>query len=193
MHHARHLAICLTVLTLTACTTNSLTPPPAPQRDLRAVVTLVDRRPVLPAPAASARALARARQRAAFEQFLTDWGRALEWIAARSDPLPGGPCPVSIDREIVRSWPTDQAWALGIIRRESRCGPSAQNGQSSAAGLMQIVRGSWADRINVPASMTARRASLVRECPWERRYDARCNLMAGRLLFDVAGRSPWRL
>ena len=119
-----------------------------------------------------------------------DLGR---YLAAQGDPLPGGPCPASIDREIVRAWPTDREWVLGIIRRESRCGPSAQNSMSSAAGLMQIVRGSWADRINVPASMTARRASLVRECPWERRYDARCNLMAGRLLYDVAGRSPWRL
>ena len=189
-HLRQRAALALIVgLLAGACDTESLEPRVAPPADLGHAVSLVDRTP-LPAPGVSARLLAKARQRAAFEQFLIDLGL---YLAAQGDPLPGGVCPASIDREIVRAWPTDQAWVLGIIRRESMCGPSAQNGQSSAAGLLQIVRGSWADRINVPASMTARRASLVRECPWERRYDARCNLMAGRLLYDVVGRSPWRL
>ena len=72
-----------------------------------------------------------------------------------------------------------QGWALTIAYRESRCDPGARN-RSGAVGLFQLV---------------GHDDLLARVCPSfppsVSGTDAHCNARAARLLYDMAGRSPW--
>ena len=82
-HLRQRAALALIVgLLAGACDTEALEPRVAPPVDLSRAVTLVDRTP-LPSPAVSARAVAQARQRAAFERFLVDLGRYLASLKQR--------------------------------------------------------------------------------------------------------------
>ena len=149
------------------------------------LVLLVDRTP-LPAPGVHAAVLARARQRAAFERFLVDLGR---YLAAQGDPLPGGPCPASIDREVLAVFGrADVPRVLTIIRHESRCRPDAANtfascdgaGRHWARGLMQVClpMHTWAyEKVGCAASQWA---------------EVRCHLRAARELLRSSGWGAWR-
>jgi hypothetical protein len=76
-------------------------------------------------------------------------------------------------------WGTgQQGWALSVAYRESRCDPRARGG--SAVGLFQLV---------------GHDDLLARVCPSfppsVSGTDAHCNARAARVLYDMAGRSPW--
>ncbi len=148
-------------------------------------VQLVDRTPL---PHISARVLARQRQNAALVQYARDIEAALRWIAARSDPFPGGVCPASIDREILAVFgAADAPRVLTIIRHESRCNPSAANtfascdggGRHWAKGLMQVC-----------LPMHARMYEAV-GCVAAQWAEVRCHLRAARELLRVSGWRAW--
>lgn len=180
------VALVLALLT-TACgpdtRTITTTPPPV---DLSRAVPLVDRSPL---PHVSARALAKIRQNAALVQYALDVEAALRWIAARSDPIPGGVCPSWIDREILAVFGADDApRVLTIIRHESRCRPDAANtfascdgaGRHWARGLMQVClpMHSWAyQKVGCVAAQWA---------------EVRCHLRAARELLRTSGWGAWR-
>ena len=71
-------------------------------------------------------------------------------------------------------------WMRGIIHRESRNNPAAQNPSSGAAGCAQLLR------------LHAHHFDAV-GCSWAQRYDAHCNMRAAYHLYREAGTSPWRL
>lgn len=76
--------------------------------------------------------------------------------------------------------PSTHAWMRGVIHRESRNNPAAQNRSSTAAGCAQLLR------------LHAHRFDAV-GCSWAQRYDATCNMKAAYHLYREAGTSPWRL
>ena len=143
----------------------------------------------VPLPHVSARVLAQRRQNAALVQYAEDVRRALEWIAAKADPFPGGVCPSWIDREIIATFgATDAPRVLTIIRHESRCRPDAANtfascdggGRHWAKGLMQVClpMHEWAyQKVGCAASQWA---------------EVRCHLRAARELLRSSGWGAWR-
>ncbi len=72
-------------------------------------------------------------------------------------------------------------WARGIIHRESRNNPSAQNRSSTAAGCFQLLSSLHAGRYTAAGCHVSQWADPV------------CNTRAAYELFKVAGTSPWRL
>ena len=82
---------------------------------------------------------------------------------------------------IARHWPAgSQAWARGIVSRESGNQPGAQNASSTAAGCFQMLR-LHEGRFNKLGYT------------WADRYDPDVNTLVALDLYREAGTAPWRL
>ena len=83
---------------------------------------------------------------------------------------------------LIRSvWARDAEWAITIAWRESRCQAGARNANEQASGLFQIM-----------LPMHRRLFSDV-GCDPSQWADPTCNTKAAWLLYQRAGRQPWRL
>lgn len=73
-------------------------------------------------------------------------------------------------------------WSQSVAWRESNCRPDARNGSSGSAGLLQLYR-----HDDILAAVCPELSPSV---SWA---DPRCNLLAGKSLFDGSGTRPWAL
>jgi hypothetical protein len=89
-----------------------------------------------------------------------------------------GPCHAAVDAY----WPAQhRAWAHTIVTRESRGFPAAANKRSSARGCFQMLL-----RYSTPFY----RAVGCSNSQWS---NATCNVRAAYVMFQRAGKRPWRL
>jgi hypothetical protein len=90
----------------------------------------------------------------------------------------GGACHAAVDAY----WPAQhRAWAHAIVHRESRGIPTAANRRSSARGCFQMLL-----RYSAPYY----RAVGCNNYMWS---NATCNVRAALVMFQRAGKRPWRL
>lgn len=88
---------------------------------------------------------------------------------------PSADCYEAVDKHFPAH---SREWFKGIVWRESRNQPWAQNSGSSAAGCAQLLKmHGW--RFNATGSS------------WDHRYNADANIKAAAHLYREAGRSPW--
>lgn len=78
-------------------------------------------------------------------------------------------------------WQRDATWAIGIAWRESRCQADARNANEQASGLFQIMLPMHRDLFSDVG------------CDPSEWADPTCNIEAAWLLYQRAGRQPWRL
>jgi hypothetical protein len=91
-----------------------------------------------------------------------------------------GGCPGPVVAAIDRSFGSAAPWAVSIAWRESRCQPGARN-RSGASGIFQIELPLHADLFTAVG------------CSPRSWMDVSCNVAAAFRLYQLAGRSPWRL
>jgi len=147
-------------------------PPPTRIDTITAPSTVEPRtRPTVPVPVDTLGS-ARARRDAA---LFSAWVTA---VAARPLPALPHPCPDDVERIIrdVFAGTGEEDFFVGIAWRESRCQPWARNpnGGQVDSGVFQL---------RMPLH-----AARVAGCDV---FDARCNVLGARSLFDECGRGPW--
>lgn len=90
----------------------------------------------------------------------------------------GGPCHAAVDAY----WPVQhRAWAHRIVARESGGQPTAANPRSSARGCFQMLL-----RYSAPFYKAVGCSNAM----WS---NATCNVRAAYVMFQRAGKRPWRL
>ena len=89
-----------------------------------------------------------------------------------------GPCHAAVDTY----WPVQhRQWAHFVVHRESRGTPTAANRRSSARGCFQMLL-----RYSAPFY----KAVGCNNYMWA---NATCNVRAALVMFQKAGKSPWRV
>ena len=75
----------------------------------------------------------------------------------------------------------DAGQATWIAACESRLLPAAQNTESTAAGVFQILEGTWADAQRLNPDLPG----------WHMRYEPASNVEAAQTLYRAYGWAPW--